>query len=267
MFKRPPFLGFFLILTLLVCLNTATTAAFDELEMQYLNEITATTKKYEHIYPIDPLFVLAVIKAESGFYRWAISSRGAAGPAQLMPQVAKDLGMRVYLPPWYEKALKRIRLAEAHSKEARKRLAKISYKKSLEENKRLAMEAVQDLILADRYRQEANEIFKRYKTTLLKKVRGKDDRELTGIDERFIVSKAINACIMLLTESAKSLGRDWRVLASAYNAGLTRVMEAGGIPFLEETVVFQNRVMNFYKEYLKKKKLEGRDGDLYDATR
>lgn len=220
-------------------------AEFDKVEKWYLKEINNITKRY----PLDPLFVLALIKAESGFDQWAISSVGAAGPAQLMPQIAKELGMRVYIPSWYKDAWKKINIAERYSKEASEKLAKISYKKRWRKNKKLAMEAMQNLILADRYREEAREIFDKYRTTLFTKVNGKKDEKLSTIDERFVVSKAIKTCMRFLAENAQILGEDWRVLASSYNAGLTKVLKSGGIPFLEETVTFQNRVMQFYKEY------------------
>lgn len=269
---------FFLAFLLLILLTGSSTKSlvrqerkteFDKVEKRYLNVINNITKKY----PLDPLFVLALIKAESGFDQWAISSVGAAGPAQLMPQIAEELGMRVYIPSWYKEAWEKVDVAKRYSKEATEKLAEISYKKGWKENNKLAMEAMHSLILANWYREQAHEIFKRYKTTLFTKVNGKSDAELSTIDERFIISKAIKVCVRFLTENAQTLGEDWRVLASSYNAGLTRVLESGGIPFLEETVTFQNRVMRFYKEYYLKNKFSHKifkkgveNGNLYDAT-
>ena len=53
----------------------------------------------------------------------------------------------------------------------------------------------------------------------------------------------------LLAQIQRAVGDDLRMIAAAYNAGLTRVLKEGGIPFMEETVRFQNRVMRYYREY------------------
>ena len=48
---------------------------------------------------IDPDFVTSVVKAESGFDPTAISSKGARGLMQLMPQTATELGVEDALDP------------------------------------------------------------------------------------------------------------------------------------------------------------------------
>ena len=69
------------------------------MEEKCMDLIQSFIKEYEDIYSLDPLFVLAVIKAESHFRKYTISSVGAAGVAQFMPVTAKGMGMKVFCLP------------------------------------------------------------------------------------------------------------------------------------------------------------------------
>lgn len=57
--------------------------------------ITSTALRHQ----IDPDFVASVVKAESGFNPIAVSSKGAQGLMQLMPQTAASLGVENALDP------------------------------------------------------------------------------------------------------------------------------------------------------------------------
>jgi hypothetical protein len=108
-------------------------------------------------------------------------------------------------------------------------------------------------ILAIQHQEKANELFQRYKQDLLAQVEDASDEELMEIDQRFVISLAIDTCVKLLADNARRLNNgDVREIASAYNAGLGRVLEFQGIPCIDETVVFQNKVMNYYRQYLMK---------------
>src|SRR6201995_2114115 len=58
--------------------------------------------RYATTYHFDPLWVMAIIKVESGFYPQARSNRGALGLMQLLPSTARDiapeLGIKNFQP-------------------------------------------------------------------------------------------------------------------------------------------------------------------------
>ena len=56
----------------------------------YEDIIRRTSERYD----LDPFLLLAVIKAESGFRPYAISSKGARGLMQLMPETIEELNIR-----------------------------------------------------------------------------------------------------------------------------------------------------------------------------
>jgi len=68
--------------------GTASENAYD----QYIREAARR-------YGLDPMLIKAVIKKESGFNRYARSSKGAMGLMQLMPETARDMRVADALDP------------------------------------------------------------------------------------------------------------------------------------------------------------------------
>lgn len=60
---------------------------------ELMPRINAAIEKYSEQFNVDPLLVRAVMKQESGFQPFALSTSGAMGLMQLMPETAKGLGV------------------------------------------------------------------------------------------------------------------------------------------------------------------------------
>lgn len=61
--------------------------------------------KYAGLYKFDPLWVMAIIKVESGFYAKARSHRGAVGLMQLLPSTAQEIAPEIGLSAMTEEDL------------------------------------------------------------------------------------------------------------------------------------------------------------------
>jgi hypothetical protein len=58
-------------------------------------DIIEMTRTYGFLYSIDPELIRAMIQVESGFNPTAVSTAGAQGLMQIMPETQKDLGLSV----------------------------------------------------------------------------------------------------------------------------------------------------------------------------
>lgn len=63
--------------------------------------------KYAGEYKFDPLWVMAIIKVESGFAAHAQSSRGAVGLMQLLPSTARELAPEIGIANFQDDDLKK----------------------------------------------------------------------------------------------------------------------------------------------------------------
>ena len=210
---------------------------FPEAE-KYIPLVLEAVDKHKETFNVDPVLFLGLIKQESGFGKCLISAMGAAGPVQFMPSTAQDMGMKVHLPDpdYFAEAGKLYREAGRDIKEA------IDLFKEAQWN-----EAILSMERGQKAKAEATELFDRYSKELQQITEGRSQAELRYIDERFVDCIAVDKGVAHLAALLRSREGDVREALSGYNAGLGRVKEYEGIPCIQETVVFQNRIVNFYK--------------------
>ncbi len=63
------------------------------------DDIHRLARKYSRMYGMDPRLIMAVIEVESGYEPEAISSAGAEGLMQIMPETQKELGVEKPFDP------------------------------------------------------------------------------------------------------------------------------------------------------------------------
>ena len=204
----------------------------------YIPLVVESAERHKSTFYVDPVLFLGLIKQESDFGQHLISPVGAGGPAQFMPSTAQDLGLRVYLPEpnYFPQARKLYGQAGRDMHEAIQLFKDGQWRKAMIRMKR-----------GRKAKAKGKELFDRYREELEKVTRGRTDQELRGIDERFVDQIAVDKAVLHLAALLKHRKGDVREALSAYNAGLGRVKQFDGIPYIEETVVFQNRIVNFYK--------------------
>ncbi|MBM3199815.1 LysM peptidoglycan-binding domain-containing protein [Candidatus Woesearchaeota archaeon] len=263
---------------------------------EYMPLIEAACKKYENIYKVDPLLVVALLKAETyKFDKYAISSAAAAGLAQIIPETAALYGIKAYNPEYLKQAREDRRTALSYYNKLNQELnnpgkgekyiiqkgdtlSSIAKSKDrtidelldanpkLKDNPNLLMENDEITIPYDEeesikrmieykkqyqhYNKKSQDAFKRYKQELIALTQGKTDEELKEIDGRLVPEIAIDFCVKHLADLMKARNGDIREAISAYNAGLRAVDVYGGIPPYDETVKYQNKIINYYRDYL-----------------
>jgi len=214
------------------------------LKKEYIPMIEDAVKKYQNIHYVDPLLVIALLKAETyNFDKDDISWAGAAGLAQIIPETADRYGIKTYNPEYLHQAREDRRTAFSFKN---KYLAELR-KNDNRSNKRTAEYKKE----YNYYKKKSDDSFKKYKKELEEMVAGKTEEELRDIDERFIPSVAIDFCVMHLAELLEARDGNVREAVSAYNAGLGAVKKYDGIPPYSETVKYQNKIMRYYNSYKK----------------
>lgn len=220
--------------------------------------VRRAVRRHRGRHPVDPLLVLALIKHESGFDTLTVSSMGAGGPLQIMPATARELGMR---PIEETEDLKqglqwqrRAAAALSRAVEAMKAEEYLSMRRHVESWQKL--------------RSRSREALSSYREHLRSKIRGKTQRELRTIDQRFVTETAVDKGVQYLARMLDRREGDIREALSAYNAGPTTVRRYHGIPPYDETVRYQNRIVNTYREYRRWMVRSNRQaGDTLNAAR
>ncbi len=199
--------------------------------------LEATVKKYNHSkYAVDPLLFMALMRRESAFNHLAISSVGAAGLTQIMPDTGKGLGMKsIYKPDYFKDAVSMAVKERRNRIEAKAALKQITEKNSLQSAKKARKSAQRAL----NYGKKRERLFARYKADMLKK----------RADDRLVPAQAIEHGFKYFAGLLKSHRGDMSLALASYNAGPNAVKKYKGIPPYQETVLFRNRVLQFYGEY------------------
>lgn len=193
------------------------------------------------LYRVDPLLFMALIKRESNFDPLAISPVGAAGLTQIMPTTAKNLGMRnVYAPDYFHKAVSLMGQEREKRREAFKVLFRINEKNKIQYAK-LARKLIQESLAL---KQKKERLFARYKQELVR----------NHTDDRLKPKQAIEYGLKYFARLIKMQKGDVSLALASYNAGPHKVRRFKGIPPYAETIHFRNKVLGFYRNYLRKAK-------------
>lgn len=214
--------------------------ALERHDGQYAGHLEAALQRHgTGIYPVDPLLFVALMKRESSFDASAISRVGAAGLTQIMPQTALELGMKnVFKPDYFDRALLLTEKERKLRGEAMATLFRIPQGGGLEAASR-ARALMQESVQCS---QEKERLLARYRSELAQ----------NRHDERFKPSQAIDFGLKYFSGFMKEHDGDISLALASYNAGPHRVREYHGIPPFAETVFFRNKVLDFYREYLRK---------------
>ena len=199
--------------------------------------VEAAVKKHNNSkYAVDPLLFLALMRRESAFNHLAVSPVGAAGLTQIMPDTGKGLGMKhIYKPDYFEKAVSMAVAERKYRRQAHLALQQITVENSLSTAKKarnLAKKALD-------YNRKKDKLFSRYKKEMLKKRK----------DDRLVPAHAIEHGFKYFARLLKAQKGDVSLALASYNAGPNAVRKFRGIPPYQETVLFRNRVLQFYRQY------------------
>ncbi len=190
-------------------------------------------------YCIDPLLFIALIRQESKFNPRAVSYVGAAGLTQIMPKTAIGLGMkRIFAPAYLNEAKSLMGRGRKLSARAMALILEINEKNSL----KYAGRARQLMQKSRSCKRKARDLYAAYKRDLLK----------DGNDDRLDQHKAIEFGFKYFGAMMKTQGGDISLALASYNAGPQRIRQYKGIPPYPETISFRNRVLGYYREYLRR---------------
>jgi soluble lytic murein transglycosylase-like protein len=218
--------------------ETAWKSAMHQRGFRYLKPLETVLNQHNNkVYTVDPLLFIALMRKESNFDPLAVSSVGAAGLTQIMPQTGLDLGMKnIFRPAYFHKAADMLSKERKARRQAWTMLGQMSEKNKIQKAKQAR--TLMQTSLA--YAQKRHRLYLKYKRELLKR----------RSDDRLKPSLAIEYGFKYFARLMKAQKGDISLALASYNAGPHRVKQYRGIPPYEETVRFRNKVLEFYREYL-----------------
>ncbi len=204
---------------------------------RFIPFVEAAVKKHNSSkYAVDPLLFMALMRRESAFNHLAVSPVGAAGLTQIMPDTGKGLGMKhIFKPDYFEKGVSMAVAERRYRRQAHLALQQITVENSLTMAKKarnLARKALG-------YSRKKDTLFARYKKEMLTK----------RTDDRLVPAHAIEHGFKYFARLLKAQKGDVSLALASYNAGSNAVRKYRGIPPYQETVLFRNRVLQFYRQY------------------
>jgi hypothetical protein len=206
----------------------------------YVLPLEKAVKKYGNTkYPVDPFLFMALMRRESLFDPRAVSYVGAAGLTQIMPKTGKDLGMQhIFMPAYFDEAVTFFKEERRLKRQANRALLRIDHEKDMAQAKKARAMKQKGMGLE----RKRGRLFARYRKELLKQKK----------DDRLEPAKAITYGYKYFGELMRQQKGDISLALASYNAGPHRITQYRGIPPYKETVQFRNKVLEFYREYLKK---------------
>lgn len=244
-------------------------------------------QEHQGLYPVDAIWVMSQIMAESLFCELAISNSLAAGICQFMPSTAtKSYQMTIAgslaahkSPPYLLTALagsldeyRQLVQARNTYRTATRSQAHFDLNKALSwlaEGKpgvNLAQEQIKRQEQLEDYRAQINQARDNYVTYIETNITELGQRDIFGqqnffiaFDERFTYKKPIFSMVHMLANALRVRNGNILAAAAAYNAGLGRTWtneaiytQYGLIPSFEETARYLSRIVVNYEEIAKR---------------
>jgi hypothetical protein len=245
--------------------------------------VDVSVREHQALYPVDPLWVMGQIMAESLFYEFAISPSLAGGICQFMPSTAtKEYQMIVAgsLPEHHRAPYRKPELADALEQYRSRAAERERYRKESAGNAPITLNKAlnwmaegkdgKDLAAKQLAREkriaEINETVQAARKDYIDYLQAnitelghsdifKYSDFFRGFDERFTYRKPINAMVHMLANSLRVRNGNILAAAAAYNAGLSRTFSGevlytqyGTLPNISETSTYVSRILANYEE-------------------
>jgi hypothetical protein len=198
----------------------------------YISMIENSIEEHKDIFNLDPIVVSILMNAESGYDPDAVSVAGAVGLMQLIPETAKEMGLKIYETDIYDKL-----------KKARKNMKKTlnsAIKAGIQEDSERSNELFKQYNLCAK---KAYLLFQEYKRTLL---------ENKDLEERFDPEKNTWAGIKYFAILARlNMGdrniASLRSIIAAYNYRGEEAAEEWVLPTIRQPINHANIVIEPYR--------------------